>query len=337
MASPRPWLIRHSLKVVSLLIAIAILYYLFSHFTLRELIDTLIAVDSRLFALFVCTSLTTSILRVLRYRLLLSVSGFRPRFSLLFLATLVRNMCSDLLPARMGLLIEVYLLSSRLGVKLASALSSFSVVFILDVVSAAPLLLLVLAIGSSEFQMSPGTVALAALALIGAGVISILALPKIVSTLAFFSQKLPGLRLKNRLRKLFEATAKDLRALQASGVYGKAVCLSVLIRFGKYIALYLLLLALVLPKGALLTHPAKLFLTIIAGEFAASLPISGVGAFGVYEGAMALSFRLLGYPADLAALIAVAHHLVSQLYGYSLGLIALLVLVLTNSTRTTPR
>jgi hypothetical protein len=61
---------------------------------------------------------------------------------------------------------------------------------------------------------------------------------------------------------------------------------------------------------------------------AASLPVSGIGAFGAYEGAWAAAFELLGFPGHLAKLTAVSHHLFTQVYGYSLGALAFLLLLL---------
>ncbi|PID74179.1 MAG: hypothetical protein CSB32_02110, partial [Desulfobacterales bacterium] len=70
------------------------------------------------------------------------------------------------------------------------------------------------------------------------------------------------------------------------------------------------------------------FLGISASEFAASLPISGIASFGVYEGTWSLVFELLGFPGNIAKLTAVSHHLFTQVYGFGLGALALILLVL---------
>ena len=60
---------------------------------------------------------------------------------------------------------------------------------------------------------------------------------------------------------------------------------------------------------------------------AASLPISGIAGFGAYEGAWAGVFILLGFPAAMAKATSLSHHLVTQLYGYLIGIASILTLL----------
>jgi hypothetical protein len=114
------------------------------------------------------------------------------------------------------------------------------------------------------------------------------------------------------------------------GIYWRIFVLSLGVRCCKYLSLYVLLLALVLPLGfTVLSFPLpKVFLGLCSAELAASLPISGIAGFGVYEGAWTLVFQLLGYSERIAVLTSISHHLLTQVYGYSLGALALLVLLL---------
>ena len=74
--------------------------------------------------------------------------------------------------------------------------------------------------------------------------------------------------------------------------------------------------------------PASVFWGVCAAEVAASLPVSGLAGFGAYEGAWTIAFYNLGLTKELAAMTGVAHHLFTQVYGYSIGVLALLVLLL---------
>jgi len=90
------------------------------------------------------------------------------------------------------------------------------------------------------------------------------------------------------------------------------------------------LFALVFPIGFSLYELSvpKVFVGIVSAEFAASLPLSGIAGFGAYEGTWAFVFRLLGFSGDLADLTALTHHLFTQIYGYLLGALSLIALML---------
>ena len=120
-----------------------------------------------------------------------------------------------------------------------------------------------------------------------------------------------------------------LSILLAAGVFFRIFLLSLLVRLAKYASLGVLLAALLKGSGfgdALLS-PSKVFLGIVSSEMSASLPVSGIAGFGAYQGTWSAAFTLLGMPASLAATTGVSHHLFTQAYGYSLGILALLALL----------
>ena len=67
---------------------------------------------------------------------------------------------------------------------------------------------------------------------------------------------------------------------------------------------------------------------MIAAELSASLPVSGIAGFGAYEGTWTFVFQLLGYSEKLSVVTSISHHLITQVYGYGLGALAMLVLLL---------
>ena len=314
----------------SLALTIAVFAWLFTHITGRDVVGLIRAADRPRLGLFVALSLLLQTARTLRYRIVLSAAGARPGFGRLFLVVLVRGFCVDLLPARAGELVYIYILRTRLGVELGAAAASFALAFLFDLLALAPLMAGALAVAGAGFAFSPAALWTAGGALLTATALLIALLPwglRIAFRLAGFA---PGSwrRTRRALRRLFAATHRQVGRARRRGAYAPLFGLSVLVRGLKYAALYALMLALVAQRGystATLPFP-KVFLGLTASEMAASLPVSGLGGFGAYEFAWAFVFERLGLPSDLAKQTGVSHHLLTQLWGYGLGLAALLLL-----------
>lgn len=319
------------LYLISVSVSVAVFFYLKATISWEELITTIQQISPWGLVLFVLFSLTMSVFRTWRYILLLRIGGHATSIPLLFLITLVRNLFSDLLPARLGTLIYIYLARSRLGISWSGASASFAYSFIFDILSLGFLILLatLATLGLSGYPwllMLTGLI----LAIVSGGLLVLL--PRLLSisvnlfsTLSFVS--------KNKQVKLtagLQGLRTELMLLQKSGMLLRILILSFGVRCCKYISLYCLLLALVIPLGySLSSFPLpKVFFGLTAAEMAASLPISGIAGFGAYEGAWSLVFQLLGYSEKLSALTSVTHHLTTQVYGYALGGVAFLLLLL---------
>jgi uncharacterized membrane protein YbhN (UPF0104 family) len=124
--------------------------------------------------------------------------------------------------------------------------------------------------------------------------------------------------------------------VKAQGVFWPVLGLSVLIRLGKYLGLYLLVLAVAGQWGPGVTEKlsfAVVLFALVAAEASASLPISGLAGFGAYEGVMMLTLRQAGLDPTQAALLPVTVHLITQAIDYTLGSLALLRLSLKNRRR----
>jgi uncharacterized membrane protein YbhN (UPF0104 family) len=313
----------------SVLVTGAVFSYLLSHVSPGAVIELVASADRGAVAMFAILSLAMSALRTWRYRLFLGASGIDAPSLPLFLIVLVRNLFVDLLPARIGSLAYVYLVRERLGVPLAPATASFALALVFDVLAQAPILLLAILFVGEGIAVS---IPLLLTAGVVVGVVSgaaLLLLPAMIGIGERLALRwrgrhgAPVAAFVGRLRRDVETTAR-------AGIYGRALVLSLLIRVTKYAALYVFLYALLAPRGYGLADlgVAKVLLGTMAAEAAASLPISGIAGFGAYEGTWAAVFQLLGYPADLAKLTSIAHHLFTQVWGYGLGGIALLALLL---------
>ncbi len=302
--------------VLSLGTSAAVFAWLLQHVSPGDVLQLLREVNGKVLLMFLVLSLAAAVLRTWRYQMLMSVSGFRASSVALFLVVLVRNFTSDLLPARVGGAVYIYLVNARLGLPLAPAISSFVLAFIFDVMALAPLML-----SAVFFAANVNLLYIAAAACLAgaAALVTLAALPRILRILS-------GRFKRPWLAKAEEEAAK----IQKARIYGRVFVLSILIRLAKYAGLYVFLYALLQPLGYTVAtlRPSLVFLGIAAAEGAASLPVSGIAGFGAYEGAFAAVFMFLGYPAEIAKLASISHHLFTQLYGYSLGCAALLILLL---------
>ncbi|HOW97263.1 MAG TPA: lysylphosphatidylglycerol synthase domain-containing protein [Kiritimatiellia bacterium] len=323
--------------IFSVLVTGGIFAWLFSHVSLAEVAGLLRGVDPRGVALFVLASLLMSVFRAWRYRIILRVSGPAPGTLPLFLAVIVRNTFSDLLPARLGSLVYIYVATARLGIPFGAASSSFALAFVFDMIALAPLIAwAAVGLGGASVWVLAGFGLVLA-----AGMIAVLHwLPALVGIVgrrvAAFSWL--GHERGPRWAKALEDVACELRAAREAGIYGRVFVLSLMVRLFKYAALYFFLFALVAPLGygwAALPVP-RVLAGLCAAEAAASLPVSGLAGFGAYEGAWAMAFQLLLFPAPLARATSIAHHLFTQLYGYGSGAVALLLLLLPFWRRARP-
>jgi len=315
----------------SVIVSAGVFFYLFSTISLAEIFHVLHGMSIRHVILFVFFSFAMSLCRTWRYSLILLTGGNSVSSVALFLITLVRNFFSDLLPARIGTLIYVYLVQSRLGIPFGAAAASFALSFIFDIFSLA--LLIVLAFLVVSVGLIPPAVIITGGAVLAVSSGSVLFfLPRILNFIAkvCVSFSMVPEKYRRKLHDALEDTRKDIEHAQKQGIYWMIFLLSLAVRCFKYLSLYALLLALVFPLGfGVQSFPlSKVFLGLCSAELAASLPISGIGGFGAYEGAWSLVFQLMGYSERIAALTSISHHLFTQVYGYSLGGLALLVLLL---------
>ncbi|MCO6429229.1 MAG: flippase-like domain-containing protein [Deltaproteobacteria bacterium] len=318
--------------VFSILVAAAVVSYLLSSISLGEVKDLIVNSNKRAVLIFVVLSIAMSVFRTWRYKLLLALNGYRPTSISLFLVVLVRNFFSDLLPARAGTLIYIFILNTRLGVPLDAATSSFALAFLFDIIAIVPLVVLA-ALSAGPIEGIPQfTIIEAALLLAVITAVLIYVLPRAFHFSAILTKKLPFLpaHWSRAIAEFLDKVESDIRAVRDAGMYGRVLVLSVFVRLGKYGSLYAFLYALLQPLGYKLADlpAAKVFIGLCIPELAASMPFSGIAGIGAYQGAWVFIFNLLGFPLKIAQLTSVSHHLFTQLYGYLVGILALLILLL---------
>lgn len=306
-------------SLVSVLISLTLVIYLLRQIDPRELLTTLERLYWPSVAIYVALSLAGLTARAYRYFLLLSG---RVGLGSLMIVTLVRNLFVDLVPARIGSLAYVYVVTQRCGVPLRDGLASFLLAFVFDFLAIAPLLLLALAVVGS------GVTGWWVLLFLGAVVtissfLAYYALAPALRLIARVSARIP--RLQRTGAKALE-TAESLREIRRRGVLGRVFWVSVAIRLFKFSSYYALLHAILVSHGFTLAtlKPFHVFLGVAGAELSATLPIHSFAGFGTYEAAWTLGFTQLGFSKELAILSGFATHLLSQIHDYSLGLLALL-------------
>jgi hypothetical protein len=106
------------------------------------------------------------------------------------------------------------------------------------------------------------------------------------------------------------------------------------IRLAKYSALFLLLYALLRSHGFSLESLSfsKTILGITGAELTSALPIKGIGGFGTWESAWALTLMLMGFEKRIAILSS-GVHLITNLFEYVLGFASILFLSLIRSKK----
>ncbi len=315
----------------SLFVSLSVLMYLFSIISWSDLFKMISNVSGGGLLLYIFFSFSMSFFRTWRYALLLQIAGYQTNLIGLFLITLVRNLFSDLLPARMGTLVYIYLARHKLGVSWSSASASFAYSFIFDILSLG-FLLLGAAFVITTSTVNPLMIIFGGFILVTGSYGALFMLPWMTLSV---SRLLPWVFFINeswrhRIDEGLKFFRNDLFLLQRSNQQFRVLLLSFAIRCCKYLALYILLLSLVFSYGYTeLDFPlVKVVLAICSAEMAASLPVSGLAGFGAYEGTWSLVFQFLGYSKSISVLTGVSHHLLTQVYGYSLGVLALLALLL---------
>ncbi len=320
---------------LSLLVSCSVFFYLFSQITFDEITSAIARIPLDSIVMFVFFSMAMSICRAWRYQLLLQTANVNLRFIALFLVTLVRNFFSDLLPARIGTLVYIYIVNKRLNVPLSAATSSFAICFLFDIIAVSLLgVFTSLCYFSNSRTFILATIA--GLFLLLCTFLILYFLPRFLVECGKLIGRSGFLREPRRdtLKNSIEEIGTEINMTKQSGVYGKVFALSLLVRFFKYVSLYMLFIGLIsgLGESVKMFPLFKVVTGMIAAELSASLPISGIAGFGAYEGTWAFVFQLLGYSEKLSVVTSVSHHLITQVYGYGLGSLAVLALLLPAMT-----
>lgn len=318
---------------LSLAVSVALMWVLFSQIELEDLTKTFTEIDYSYLLIFIAIALFAAGLRAWRYKLLLYPHSISWRN--IILVTLIRNLFVDLFPARIGSFSYIYILNKRLNFSFEIATSTFVVAIIFDFLTLSPFLIL------SIFAVGLGATAISTLSLLILSFLFFLIIFVILWKITQISSLL--LKIYRLLLKLFkletkrwagitieklQLTIEYLSKIKKKKIYGRILFLSLFIRLTKYGSLYFLLLSLLRTYGFTLKNLSfwKNILGITGAELSSALPIKGIAGFGTWESAWALTFKLMSFETDLAILSGIGIHLITNIFEYSLGILAILIL-----------
>jgi uncharacterized membrane protein YbhN (UPF0104 family) len=321
--------------VVSLVVSVLLIGLLLSQVKTRDLAQTLSKIYWPALFSYFGISLFSSWLRAWRYKWLLQPQPIT--WGNIFLVTLIRNCLDDLLPARIGSLSYIYVLYKRLNFSFESAASTFVVAFVYDLLTLSPFLVLaiiVVGLGTSAVSM-PGLLALSLLFFLTFFIIVWQIIPILRVLLRIYHVFLKLLKAdkkkgaRHSIAKL-QMTMEGIADIRKRKIDVPMFLLSLLIRLGKYVSLYVLLFALLRSHGFTLKGLSfwKTILGITGAEMTSALPVKGLADFGTWESAWAVAFRLMNFEAGLAVISGIGVHLITNLFEYSLGFLSLLILAI---------
>ena len=321
--------------LLSFAVSAFLIWFLLSQIETRDLVQTFSRIHYPALLAYMAIALAGTGLRAWRYRWLLHPHHIS--WGNILLVTLIRNCFVDLFPARIGSLSYIYILNKRLNFSFEVATSTFVMAFIFDFITLSPFL--VISIFAVGFDSTPipfsGLLLLSLLFFI----IICLILWKITEIFSYLSKAyrflLNAFKVENKkwakisVEKI-QSIKDHLFKIKKRKIFWPILFLSFIIRLAKYSFIYFLLYSLLHSYGFTLRNLSfwKTILGSAGANLTSFLPIKGVAGFGTWESAWALTFKLMNFEPRLAILSGFGVHLITNLFEYSLGIIAILILVL---------
>lgn len=279
---------------------------------------------------FLAIHLVTVVLRAWRYRILIESAGERaPGFFHLLLVTAARNMLVDMLPARVGELGYIAMLNRGYNVKGEVCVSSLGLAFVFDLV-AMFFIAVLLALWQTLTGQLQGWVLTMAVA------VFIISAVAIAGALWFFpviaDRVLPAWEARGgilgRVTAFIHRVAEAVETTRRAGVLLKVTSISFFVRLGKYLAMFLLFLAVATPSFPDIASTASffdVFAALVASEGAASLPVPTFMSFGTYEAGGTAVLTMLGFDSTGSFIALFGMHIWSQVVDYTLGTMAIIL------------
>lgn len=341
----RNFLLRGLLAVGSSLLILALLFQVIARsgeeVNLASLTGVIRNTAPAALLIYTVLALLNTLLRALRYRLLLQAAGEErlPPFLTLYWITMVRNMAVDLFPSRLGELVYVAMLNRASGARISTALTSLLFATLLDVAIILPVVLAI-AIWFVTGDAMRQHLLIGGLILTAALVIFLFGLKKLLPPVAGWLKDRLGERgLLGVLNRFLQELTEAIQQTMQQGVFGRAVLLTIGVRLVKYSALYVLFTGVVLPNFPTLgdVDPAGVVGMLISAEAGASLPVPAFMSFGSWEAGGLAALTVFGFSPDESILALLALHIDSQIIDYTLGALALGLFFLTVRRGVQPR
>ena len=311
--------------LISFFVTAAIILLLFTQISVRDLSDLLMKVDPLWTGIGSLFYLLGLLFRALRYHWL--IHSKKVPFSRLFQITTLYNLAITVLPSKFGELTYPYFLNRAAGVNFTEGLASLITSRIYD-------LFVILVIFSITVAGSQETlrIGLFWIILISGGltcliVIVLLNLSRLLAWLSMLINKWsarPGTKIRQPfqwLQKKIQRISEDLHAINARRGYLPVALATTL----SWLMIFLMFYAFL--KGLGITVP---FLKVVFGStvalLASTIPISGLGNWGMLEAGWAAGFLLVGLSKENAIATGFGVHILIFMISALIGLLCWLAL-----------
>lgn len=322
--------------ILTTAVSIGLVVFLLSMIKLEDLWSALVNVHLPTLYLALTVAALGNLVRAYRWKVLL---GDRKIGLMdLFWVNLVRDLFTDIVPARLGSLSYIYVLFRRFNIPVEIGLSTMVVGAVFDSVAILPLILFAVVFLGAE------SLAFFSVALVYVTVVLFILL---MLVLIYFHRlvdigtrvldylvrrwKLERFRVINWIKEKAELTNKDIQEMRARKIYTNVFTTTIVIRIFKFGVYYLVLLSVLLNQGFSFANLSfwKVFLGTAGAELSAALPTHSIAGLGTYEASWTAAFMLLGFPRELAIISGFSFHIIKLAYNILLGLLAMGVLFFT--------
>lgn len=321
--------------LISACVTCAFLYVVFKEQTFDGFLDIIKSVHTGYLSWYILLVVIGIVARSVRYRIVFLIDEGAKSLSWIqtLVITLVRNALVDFLPARLGEFGFFYI-AKRYGVSIATTTTAFGLCLALDIVVLGYIVVLAIAFApvfQSDAVLSDNLLPVLLL-FVSLGVVTTF-LYNMDRVIAFFTRFLPSGGDKNKLQRFLKLGKEFVITLgtQATGLkadrkFFHLILSTIVLRVAKYSGLYVLLVAVISQWefGFADLNPIISFAAFISAEASASLPVSGIMGFGAYESAWVAIFSLSEVEIPSQKSVIFAHHLITQIVGYSFGFCGLL-------------
>lgn len=308
--------------VLPVTVTVLIAFFFFRDISLSDIKDNFLKIPPLILLAFILLSLLGTLLRALKYHILLSR---KLAFSDIFLITLVRNFSVDLLPARTAALIFYSYLTKKKGISVEEGASSFVVSVFYDGLALSFMLAGLLFFLKTEMNKAAIYAGMLLVFILSMGMIFLG--DKVIKMILAFKPLSRLKKIENTLKNIHEYLTAHRRNSERLAVFA----LSFVIRLIKYIFIFILFEGV-----AGVGFGMKIFsifsFSLAITEMSSLLPIQGLAGFGTWELAFAVSFGAMfdAYEISRSTIqtAGIVIHVITQLWEYCIGLLAFLYLSL---------
>jgi uncharacterized membrane protein YbhN (UPF0104 family) len=324
--------------VSGVLLSATLLALLFSRTSLQQISAAIAGARADLLILYPVLVLITLGLRAYRYGVLVGFNqiGFWP----LVLVTQIRNVCVDLLPARLGNAAYLYLLPARYGVPIELGISSLASAVLFDLFCVSPIIIgaaaLLLTTATAPPVLIPTVLAAGAAALLAGIVLGALLLSSArwANALASWTAKRAGQTgsaWAARIWTTLQRSLLDMAQLRARGLMLRVLLLSLALRIGKFACLVTIMLAVAAPylQQSGWAALGVCWITVLLGEVTLTLPLPTLASLGTLEFGLSLGLTTIGgLSAAQAASVSLGVRILSTALQFLVGSLCLILLAL---------